>query len=100
MLRNNLDYIKEQLAREEKFVRKEIEQIKLEQQNLKETLEKINQKVDKLLVQRNIVISEEQKLNNLLKQFENFNLGEKPIIKIERKINPFEPKNLAIKPWK
>ena len=76
MLRNNLDYIKEQLAREEKFVRKEIEQIKLEQQNLKETLEKINQKVDKLLEQRNIVISEEQKLNNLLKQFENFNLGE------------------------
>ena len=100
MLRNNLDYIKEQLAREEKFVRKEIEQIKLEQQNLKETLEKINQKVDKLLEQRNIVISEGQKLNNLLKQFENFNLGEKPIIKIERKINPFEPKNLAIKPWK
>ena len=100
MLRNNLDYIKEQLAREEKFVRKEIEQIKLEQQNLKETLEKINQKVDKLLEQRNIVISEEQKLNNLLKQFENFNLGEKPIIKRERKINPFEPKNLAIKPWK
>lgn len=100
MLRNNLDYIKEQLAREEKFVRKEIEQIKLEQQNLKETLEKINQKVDKLLEQRNIVISEEQKLSNLLKQFENFNLGEKPIIKIERKINPFEPKNLAIKPWK
>ena len=67
---------------------------------MKETLEKINQKVDKLLEQRNIVISEEQKLNNLLKQFENFNLGEKPIIKIERKINPFEPKNLAIKPWK
>ena len=32
LLRNNLDYIKEQLAREEKFVRKEIEQIKLEQQ--------------------------------------------------------------------
>ena len=90
MLRNNLDYIKEQLAREEKFVRKEIEQIKLEQQNLKETLEKINQKVDKLLEQRNIVISEEQKLNNLLKQFENFNLGEKPIIKIERKLNPFD----------
>ena len=49
---------------------------------------------------RNIVLLEEQKLNNLLKQFENFNLGEKPIIKIERKINPFEPKNLAIKPWK
>ena len=100
MLRNNLDYIKEQLAREEKFVRKEIEQIKLEQQNLKETLEKINQKVDKILEQRKIAISEEQKLNNLLKQFENFNLGEKPIIKIERKINHFEPKNLAIKPWK
>ena len=39
MLRNNLDYIKEQLVKEEKFVRKEIEQIKLEQQNLKETLE-------------------------------------------------------------
>ena len=31
LLRNNLDYIKEQLAREEKFVRKEIKQIKLEQ---------------------------------------------------------------------
>ena len=100
MLRNNLDYIKEQLAREEKFVRKEIEQIKLEQQNLKETLEKINQKVDKLLEQRNIVISEEQKLNNLLKQFENFSLGEKQGIRIEQKINPFEPKSLAIKPWK
>ena len=100
MLRNNLDYIKEQLVRKEKFVRKEIEQIKLEQKNLKETLEKVNQKVDKLLEQRNTGSSEEQKLNNLLKQFENFNLGEKPIIKIERKINPFEQKNLAIKPWK
>ena len=44
LLRNNLDYIKEQLVREENFVRKEIEQIKLEQQNLKETWEKINQK--------------------------------------------------------
>ena len=32
LLRNNLDYIKEQL------VRKEIEQIKLEQKNLRETL--------------------------------------------------------------
>ena len=87
MLRNNLDYIKEQLAREEKFVRKEIEQIKLEQQNLKETLEKINQKVDKLLEQRNIVISEEQKLNNLLEQFENFNLGEKPRKSIQGSID-------------
>ena len=87
MLRNNLDYIKEQLAREEKFVRKEIEQIKLEQQNLKETLEKINQKVDKLLEQRNIGSSEEQKLNNLLKQFENFSLGENPIIRTKRKMN-------------
>ena len=81
MLRNNLDYIKEQLAREENFVRKEIEQIKLEQQNLKETLEKVNQKVDNLLEQRNTGSSEEQKLNNLLKQFENFCLGEKPVIR-------------------
>ena len=62
MLRNNLDYIKEQLAREEKFVRKEIE-IRLQQQNLKETLEKVNQKVDKLLEQRNTGSLEEQKLN-------------------------------------
>ena len=67
MLRNNLDYIKEQLVREEKFVRKEIEQIKLEQQNLQETLEKVNKKVDKLLEQRNIGSLAEQKLNNLLK---------------------------------
>ena len=66
MLRNNLYYIKEQLAREEKFVRNEIEQIKLEQQNSKETLEKVNKKVDKLLEQRYIVLSEEQKLNKLL----------------------------------
>ena len=65
MLRNNLDFIKEQLAREEKFVRNEIEQIKLEQQNSKETLEKVNQKVDKLLEQRYIVLLEEQKLNKL-----------------------------------
>ena len=42
LLRNNLDYIKEQLVREENFVRKKIEQIKLEQQNLKETLKKVN----------------------------------------------------------
>ena len=83
MLRNNLDYIKEQLVREEKFVRKEIEKIKLEQQNLKETLEKVNQKVDKLLEQRNTGSSEEQKLNDLLKQFENFSLGEKPVNRIE-----------------
>ena len=83
LLRNNLDYIKEPLVREENFVRKEIKQIKLEQQNLKETLEKVNQKVDKLLGQRNIGSSEEQKLNNLLKQFENFSLREKPIIRIE-----------------
>ena len=81
MLRNNLDYVKEQLAREENFVRNEIEQIKLEQQNLRETLEKVNQKVDKLLEQRNIVSSNEKKLNNLLKQFENFSLGEKPVIR-------------------
>ena len=81
MLRNNLDYVKEQLAREENFVRNEIEQIKLEQQNLRKTLEKVNQKVDKLLEQRNIVSSDEQKLNNLLKQFENFSLGEKPVIR-------------------
>ena len=100
MLRNNLDYIKEQLGREENFVRNEIEQIKLDQQNLRETLEKVNQKVDKLLEQRNIVSSDDQKLNNLLKQFENFSLGEKPVIRTERKINPFEPKSLAIKPWK
>ena len=81
MLRNNLDYVKEQLAREENFVRNEIEQIKLEQQNLRKTLEKVNQKVDKLLEQRNIISSDEQKLNNLLKQFENFSLGEKPVIR-------------------
>ena len=81
MLRNNLDYVKEQLAREENFVRNEIEQIKLEQQNLRKTLEKVNQKVDKLLEQRNIVSSNEKKLNNLLKQFENFSLGEKPVIR-------------------
>ena len=42
MIRNNLDYIKEQLVKEEKFVRKEIEQIKKEQQNLKEILENVN----------------------------------------------------------
>ena len=65
MLRNNLVYIKEQLAREENFVGKEIEQIKLEQQNLKEILEKVNQKVDELLEQRNIGSSKEPKLNNL-----------------------------------
>ena len=58
LLRNNLDYIKEQLVRKEKFVRKEIEQ-----KNLKETLEKVNQKVDKFLEQRNIGSLEEQKLN-------------------------------------
>ena len=86
MLRNNLVYIKEQLTREEKIVRKEIEQIKFEQQNLKETFEKVNQKVDELLEQRNIGSSKEPKLNNLLKQFENFNLGEKPIIKDIKKI--------------
>ena len=40
MLRNNLDYIKEQLAREEKIVRKEIEQKKLEQQNFKKNIRK------------------------------------------------------------
>ena len=39
MLRNNLDYIKEQLAKEENFFRKEIEQTKLEQ-NLKENRKK------------------------------------------------------------
>ena len=100
LLWNNLDYIKEQLVRKEKFVKKEIKQIKLEQQNLKETLEKVNQKADKLLEQRNTVSSDEQKLNNLLKQFENFSLGEKPVIRIEWKINLFEPKILAIKPWK
>ena len=100
MLRNNLDYIKEQLVREENFVRKEIEQIKLEQQNFKKTLEKVNQKVDKLLEQRNTRSSEEQKLNHLLKQFENFSLREKPIIRTKWKINPFQPKSLAIKPWK
>ena len=96
MLRNNVDYIKEQLAREEKFVRKEIEQKKLEQQSLKETWENVDQKVDTFLEQRNTGSSEEQKLNNLLKQLENFSLGEKPVIKTEQKINPFETKSLAI----
>ena len=76
------------------------QQIKAEQQNLKEILEKVNQKVDKLLEQRKTGPSKELKLNNLLKQFENFSIGEKPIIKTKRKINHFEPKNLAIKPWK
>ena len=66
-LRNNLDYIREQLVKEEKNVWKEIEKIKLEQQNLKETLEKVNQKVDKFLKQRKTGSLEEQKLNNLLK---------------------------------
>ena len=56
--------------------------------------------MDKLLEQRNIGSSKEQKLNNLLKQFENFSLGEKPVIRTERKINHFEPKSLAIKPCK
>ena len=100
LLRNNPEYIREQLVKEEKIVRNEIEQIKLEQQNLKETLEKVNKKVDELLEQRKIGSSEEQKLNNLLKQFENFSLGEKPVIRTERKINHFEPKSLTIKPWK
>ena len=92
LLRNNLDYIREQLVKEEKFVRKEIEQIKLEQQNLKETLEKVSKKVDKLFEQRKIGLSKEQRLNNLLKQFENFSLGEKLVIRTERKINLFDPK--------
>ena len=100
LLRNNLDYIREQLVKEEKIVRNEIEQIKLEQQNLKETLEKVNKKVDKILEQRKIGSSKEQKLNNLLKQFENFSLWEKTVIRTERKMNPFEPKSLVIKPWK
>ena len=72
----------------------------MEQQNLKETLEKVNKKIYKLLEQRKTRSSKEQKLNNLLKQFENFSLGEKQGIRTKQKINPFEPKNLAIKPWK
>ena len=62
MLRNNLDYIKEPLVREENFVRKEIKQIKLEQQNLKETLEKVNQKNDKLLEQKKFRIIRRTKI--------------------------------------
>ena len=62
MLRNNLDYIKEPLVREENFVRKEIKQIKLEQQNLKETLENVNQKVDKLLEQKKFRIIRRTKI--------------------------------------
>ena len=42
MIRNNLDYIKEQLVKEKKIVRKEIEQIKKGQKNLKEILENVN----------------------------------------------------------
>ena len=51
LIRNNLDYIKEQLVKEDKFCRKEIEKIKVEQQNLKEILEKLNQKLDQILEQ-------------------------------------------------
>ena len=42
MIRNKLDYIKEQLVKEKKIVRKEIEQIKKGQKNLKEILENVN----------------------------------------------------------
>ena len=53
--------------------------------------------MDKLLEKRKAGSLEELKLNNLLKQFENFSLGEEPLIRTKRKINPFEPKKLAIK---
>ena len=39
LILNDLDCIKEQLVKEDKFCRREIEQIKVEQQNLKEILE-------------------------------------------------------------
>ena len=78
--------------------RKEIEKIKLEQQNLKELLEKLSQKVDQILEQ---VVKETSKLEeNIFQQFEKLSLGEKPKCSVEFKINPFEPRNLEIKPWK
>ena len=79
--------------------RKEIEKIKLEQQNLKEILEKLSQKVDQILEQ---VVKETSKseIENIFQQFEKLSLGEKPKSSIEFKINPFEPRNLEVKPWK
>ena len=82
--------------------RKEIEKIKLEQQNLKELLEKVSQKVDQILEQlvKETSKLEENKLENIFQQFEKLNLGEKPKSSVEFKINPFEPRNLEVKPWK
>ena len=79
--------------------RKEIEKIKLEQQNLKELLEKLSQKVDQILEQ---LVKETSKLEieNIFQQFEKLSLGEKPKSSVEFKINPFEPRNLEVKPWK
>ena len=82
--------------------RKEIEKIKLEQQNLKELLEKVSQKVDQILEQlvKETSKLEENKLENIFQQFEKLSLGEKPKSSAEFKINPFEPRNLETKPWK
>ena len=66
-------------------------------------MEKVNQKLNKFFEQtttRKPIPPEETKLENLLKQFETLNLGEKPAHIIKRKINPFEPKSLSTKPWK
>ena len=43
---------------------------------------------------------EENKIENIFQQFEKLSLGEKPKTSVEYKINPFEPRNLEIKPWK
>ena len=102
LIRSNLDYIKEHLVKEDKFCRKQIEKIKIEQQNLKELLEKLSQKVDQILEQlvKETSKLEENKIENIFQQFEKLSLGEKPKSIVEFKINPFEPRNLEIKPWK
>ena len=101
LIRSNLDYIKEHLVKEDKFCRKE-EKIKIGQQNLKELLEKLSQKVDQILEQlvKEISKLEENKIENIFQQFEKLSLGEKPKTSVAFKINPFEPRNLEIKPWK
>ena len=43
---------------------------------------------------------EENKIENIFQQFEKLSLGEKLKTSVEFKINPFEPRNLKIKPWK
>ena len=76
LIRNNLDYIKEHLVKEDKFCRKEIEKIKVEQQNLKEILEKLSKKLDQILEQlvKKTSKLEENKIENIFQQFEKLNL--------------------------